>query len=66
MAEYRVSFADCTAGDWPAPLARILRDAEPGDTVVVRTEPMLRLAQGVTEREGKTGVAIVIADVLDD
>ena len=54
------------AADWPGELAKALRAAQPGDTVIVRTEPMRLLAESAAGRMGKTGITITVADVLDD
>jgi len=34
--------------------------------VIVRTEPMLRLAESAAHRMGKEGVILTVADKLDD
>jgi hypothetical protein len=54
------------AEDGTAALEGALCQAAPGDTVVVRTWPMLQLAESAAERMGKQGVILVIADKLDD
>lgn len=59
MTEFKIP-----AVDWSDELSKALRAAEPGDVVLVRTEPMLRVAQSAAERMGKTGVTLKIADVL--
>ena len=61
MAEFKIP-----AVNWPTHLAEAIRAAEPGDTVIVRTEPMRLLAETAAERTGKTGLIIEIAEVLDD
>ena len=61
MAEYRIP-----AGNWSGELAKAIRAAQPGDRVIVRTEPMLKLAEIAAERMGKTGVVITVADRLED
>ena len=54
------------AANWSDVLAAELRNAEPGDTIVVRTWPMQQLAESAAERMGKTGLTIKIAEKLDD
>jgi len=54
------------AANWSDELAAAMREAVSGDTVVVRTEPMLRLAEIAAQRMGKEGVTLTIADKLDD
>ena len=61
MAEHRIP-----AANWSDVLARTLRDATPGDVVIVRTEPMRLLAESAAQRMGKTGVTITVADRLED
>lgn len=61
MTEFKIP-----ADNWPDELSAALRKAEPGDTVIVRTEPMLRRAEDAAQRMGKEGVTLVIADKLDD
>lgn len=61
MAEYIIG-----AVNWSDQLAIALRKAQTDDTVIVRTEPMMQLAQRAAQRMGKTGVRIVIADELSD
>jgi len=47
---------------WLTTLTSALQKAEPGDTVIVRTEPMLRFAEAAAKHMGKKGVDLVIAD----
>ena len=61
MAEFKIP-----AVNWPTHLAEAIRIAEPGDRVIVRTEPMRQLAERAAQRMGKTGLIIEIAEVLDD
>jgi hypothetical protein len=61
MTEFRIP-----PDGWMGALADALRDAVPGDTVIVRTEPMLRVAESAAQRMGKEGVTLTIADKLDD
>jgi hypothetical protein len=61
MSEYKIP-----AANWSDELSAALRRAAPGDTVIVRTEPMLRLAEIAAHRMGKQDVNLVIADTLDD
>jgi hypothetical protein len=61
MAEFKIP-----AINWPTHLAEAIRLAEPGDRVIVRTEPMRLLAESAAERMGKDGIDIEIAEVLDD
>ncbi len=61
MTEYRIP-----AANWSDELASTLRKAVAGDMVIVRTEPMLRLAESAAHRMGKEGVILTVADKLDD
>ena len=61
MTEYKIP-----AANWSDVLAATLRKADPGDTIIVRTEPMRLLAESAAPRMGKTGIVITIADKLDD
>lgn len=61
MTEYTIP-----AANWPDELSAALRQAVPGDTVIVRTEPMRLLAETEADRMGKTGLTIKIADKLSD
>ena len=60
MLEFRIP-----AVNWSDELASALQRAQPGDRIIVRTEPMRALAESAAERMGVAGVAIEIADVLD-
>lgn len=60
MSEFRIP-----AANWSDELAKALRAAEPGDTVIVRTEPMLRLAVIAAQRMGRQGVILEVAGELD-
>jgi hypothetical protein len=57
MSEFRIP-----AANWPDAPAAALREAVPGDTVIVRTEPMLRLAESAAQRMGKEGVILTVAE----
>jgi hypothetical protein len=50
------------AVNWSDELASALRDAQPGDKIVVKTEQMRALAQSAAVRMGKTGVTIEISE----
>jgi hypothetical protein len=57
MSEFRIP-----AVNWSDALAAALREAVPGDTVIVRTESMLRLAESAAQRMGKEGVILTVAE----
>lgn len=48
------------AGGWSDALPEILRTAQPGDTIIVRSDAMRRLALGAAERMGRTGLTIEV------
>jgi hypothetical protein len=52
--------------NWSDQLAIALKKAQPGDRVIVRTEPMRLLAEQSAADRGKRGVEIIIADQLED
>jgi len=56
MTEFKIP-----AANWSDELAAAIRKAQPGDTVIVRTEPMRKLGEIAAGRMGKTGIDIVIA-----
>lgn len=49
------------AANWSDGLAEILRKAQRGDTIIVRSDAMRRLALGAAERMGRVGLTIEIA-----
>jgi hypothetical protein len=57
MAEFVIP-----AANWADHLAAALRQANDGDTVVVRTGSMLSLAERAAERMGKTGVTLRVQE----
>ena len=61
MTEHRIP-----AVNWPAHLAEALRIAKPGDTIIVRTEPIRLLAESAAQRMGKDGLTVEITDTLGD
>ena len=60
MTEFKIP-----AANWSDELAKAIRAAQPGDKVIVRTEPMRLLAESAAGRMGKAGLIIEIAAVLD-
>ena len=48
------------AANWSDALAEILRKAQPGDTIAVRSDAMRQLALGAAERMGRVGLTIEV------
>jgi hypothetical protein len=52
--------------NWSHQLAIALQKAQPGDRVIVRTEPMRLFAERSAADMGKRGIEIIITDQLTD